>query len=363
MVMSVDLGSMGGAEVDVTRWGRAWLRDRRLAGDRRAGAWTKQRVRRDQLAFLRRHWLRFTIAVLIAGVVIAAVAWRVPVGFWRGLVIGVLGTTVIAALSTLVMQATGSAPRSMGASAEQWTAGELRPLRRQGWTLVNHFGLGRGDIDHIVVSGRGIVVAETKWSADGWDLSESNDRLNDYIETLRERTRRVRLWTGVDRIGLPVLPVIFLWGGPATQREGHELEIFRKVAVVRGARSARELRERLHQFEPRAPEASIDAVLKKVRDELADRDRREAAEHPPRPSFERLYWMLAGCFCAAIAGAAVLLYPLSWGWRWPVLAIAAAAVAGGVLARRYHAVRYFADAWLAGLAGFGIFSVLVFALY
>jgi hypothetical protein len=35
----------------------------------------------------------------------------------------------------------------MGATAEQWTASELRPLRRSGWRLINHYLL-RSEIDH-----------------------------------------------------------------------------------------------------------------------------------------------------------------------------------------------------------------------
>lgn len=47
-------------------------------------------MRRDQLDFGRRRWRRFTIALLIAALGIAVVAWPLPAGFWRGLVIGVL---------------------------------------------------------------------------------------------------------------------------------------------------------------------------------------------------------------------------------------------------------------------------------
>ena len=75
-------------------------------------------------------------------------AGRVP----ARLVIGVLGTTLLAELCVLVMQATGSAGRSMGASADEWTASELRRLRRNGSRLVNH-------------SGSDAAISTTSWSA------------------------------------------------------------------------------------------------------------------------------------------------------------------------------------------------------
>ena len=342
---------------------RAGVRDRRLAGLGRAGVWTKQRVRRDQLAFARRHWLRLTLALLVAAAVIAAVAWGVPTGFWRGFVVGVLGTTVVAALFVVVMQATGSAPRSMGASAEEWTAGELRPLRRHGWTLVNHFGLGRGDIDHVLVGRAAIVVAETKWSADGWAVSMSDARLRTAISQVKESTRSVRLWTGADHVGLPVQPVLVLWGGSAARsKDVTDPVVLDGVTVLQGLAAVRAWRHQLHNTAPIAPIHVIDMIIGKIRDQLHRRDAYEAAANPAPPSFDRVYWTLGGCASAAIAGSLTLLEPLTWGWRWPVLGIVGISLAGGLLARRYRPARYFADAWLAGVAGIGLVAVLVLAL-
>lgn len=59
----------------------------------------------------------------------------------------------------------GTAPLMMGELAEQWTAQELRPLTKHGWRLVNHFGLGYGGQDHVLVGPGGVVLLETKSSA------------------------------------------------------------------------------------------------------------------------------------------------------------------------------------------------------
>lgn len=195
------------------------MRDRRLAGAGRAGAWARGEVRRRQLAFVRRNWLRLTIMLLAATCLIALASTLVPGGFWRGLVIGALGASALAAMFVLVLESTGTAPRAMGATAEEWTAGELRKLRRQGWTLVNHFGLGYGDIDHIVIGRAAIFVVETKWSASGW--GRPNTTLEDTVAQVTKAARSVRLWTRAESLGLPVVPVVFLWGGA----DGHTLPV------------------------------------------------------------------------------------------------------------------------------------------
>ena len=35
---------------------------------------------------------------------------------------------------------------------------------------MNHFGLGLGDQDHVVVGPGGVVLVETKWGGTPWDV-------------------------------------------------------------------------------------------------------------------------------------------------------------------------------------------------
>jgi hypothetical protein len=74
------------------------------------------------------------IALLPAGVL---AAFLPP--FARGLVLGAGITAVLGIEAFLVVQATGTAPVMAGDDAEQWSAQELRWLRRHRWRLVNHF--------------------------------------------------------------------------------------------------------------------------------------------------------------------------------------------------------------------------------
>ena len=84
----------------------------------------------------------------LVGLAITAVLLAFIEGdFGRGFILGAMLVGWSAALFVLVMQMTGTAARSMGASAEQWTASELRPLRKSGWRVINHVALRPWDIE------------------------------------------------------------------------------------------------------------------------------------------------------------------------------------------------------------------------
>lgn len=55
---------------------------------------------------------------------------------------------------------------------EQWTADELRKLRRHGWRIVNHVILERRDVDHLTLGPRGFFTIETEFRS-------SADRITD----------------------------------------------------------------------------------------------------------------------------------------------------------------------------------------
>jgi hypothetical protein len=112
-----------------------------------------------------------------------------------------------------VMQATGTSPQLMGDLAEQWTASELRRMRRKGWRLVNHFRLRKGDIDHLLIGPGGAFVVETKWSSKPWTVNPPEDRVIDAVEQAERNARDVRLWARLPAVEA----VVFLWGMDASQ--------------------------------------------------------------------------------------------------------------------------------------------------
>lgn len=131
----------------------------------------------------------------------------------RGFVLGMGVTLAIGLAAVLVILASGSASIMMGETAEQWTAQELRPLRKHGWKLVNHFGLGPGDQDHVVVGSTGVVLVETKWGGTPWDIDVRDIRFQQALEQTARNANQLGLWTGVAKHGRPrVDAVLAVWG-------------------------------------------------------------------------------------------------------------------------------------------------------
>ena len=110
------------------RW-QTGLRERRLAGDNRAGEWVRSGARDLHWAFIRREWRFLAGTVAAVALLTAVVVYFTHSVFLRGLIGGAASVGTFAALAVLVMMLTGTANRSMGAVAETWTASELRPLR------------------------------------------------------------------------------------------------------------------------------------------------------------------------------------------------------------------------------------------
>lgn len=66
----------------------------------------------------------------------------------------------------MMLETGGIASKRSGITAEEWTADELRKLRREGWTVVNHVMLVHADVDHVVLGPGGFLAIETKFRSD-----------------------------------------------------------------------------------------------------------------------------------------------------------------------------------------------------
>ena len=136
----------------------------------------------------------------------------------RGFILGSGITAVFGMVAAFVVLLNGTAPLTMGELAEQWTAQELRPLSKHGWRLVNHFGLGYGDQDHVLVGPGGVVLLETKWSGTPWDLDDHDYYFRRALEQTSDNAAQLQRWAGVQRYGRPAVePVLVLWGTPRTR--------------------------------------------------------------------------------------------------------------------------------------------------
>jgi hypothetical protein len=281
------------------------------------------------------------------------------------LAVGGVGTSAIATLFVLLIEVTGTAAVSMGSTAEQWTASELRPLRKQGWVLINRFLLDRGgDIDHLLIGPAGIVVAETKWRSSGWTLRPPAPEAREAMQRVSRSAHRIGNWDPVKKAGCPVQPVLFLWGRRADEpaEATREYLDIGPVAVIRGTRAAAHWRERAVQSDRMLADPVVAALAREIREHLRKRDEHEAARQPVPPTFQRLYWTASGCCVAGVTGMMAILEPLSHRLDAIAVLVAAIAVALGMYVRRFRTVKLFADAWLAGVVGVGVLALVLVAV-
>lgn len=219
---------------------RELRRQRALAGAARAGRYSRELAWDRQLTFLRRAWWPVLSLMVLCPVL------SVPFVLWQG---GASGWIFLGAMSAsgfwlavlFTVLVSGTAAQLMGVTAEEWTVEELRPSLRRGWRLVNGLKLrGDADIDHIAVGPAGVVVLETKWSAEGWPLGDPSDsfmkdRLARASEQARQSRRAVAAHFSRELGGAPVRAAVVLWSGTSTDATSAELTNGSDVTVVRGS--------------------------------------------------------------------------------------------------------------------------------
>lgn len=325
-------------------------RERRLSNDDRAGSWATGKARRTQRRFVRRNWRLLLGAFAIIAVPMMLTLPFIPGDFQRGLVVGAALTGAGAAVAYLVTQATGTGPTIMGATGEQWTASELRPLRKRGWKIVNHLALQKWDIDHVVVGPPGSWAIETKWSARPWLVEPPEQRVRVAAERARRNATNLRLWHPFTRAGVTeVEPLLILWG-PADE-EGSEAVAHRVdgVLVLRGTEGTAEWRRRVIQQPQRLTCEQVEAAFQAMDAHVRRRDARDLVDAPLPPSLARIYWQGLASVGAALAGFLLSLYSLQWIGQWlPWLVVSAVAVALGVALRDVAPARWPARGWLGG---------------
>jgi hypothetical protein len=175
----------------------------------RAGRYARDLARSRQKAYLKASWRHLVIPLVLA---VAAVGLTIFLPPWaRGFVAGAWLATVVCLGLFVVVQGSGTGPAMMGASAEQWTAQELRRLRGRGWRVVSHVMPSYGDVDHIAVGPGGLIVAETKWMG---DPSKSVDECwrRAVSEGVRKNARQIRLALRTRLGDAPVRAVVVYWG-------------------------------------------------------------------------------------------------------------------------------------------------------
>lgn len=302
-------------------------RERTLSDSSRAGAWAEGEARRLRRRFFQRNW------VLVSGISLGMIAPSLVVAFLfsdgvqRGFVLGAAATlsTVVPAMAVAVMS--GSANATMGAWAEGWTAQELRHVAGTGTHVAHHFGLGVGDMDHLIVGPQGVFVLETKWSARDWTDPKRDRRVFQALAQVEQQAKQLRLWlkpAGVQH----VRPVVVLWGGAASSLDGHEgwsLDSPSGTSLVQGQKLQQWLRRTTSS--PLSQE-QVRRAWSQINDQAA---RRDAVEPPGPRSVQSLFGEFAACVAAALVA---LVLPAMVSSEGPSLALVAAGLLAAALALR-----------------------------
>lgn len=339
--------------------------DRALAGDERAGWSARTSIRVRHRALLRQRWWFFALvgAVMLAAVAIASIFATGPLQ--RGFILGSGITVVFGMVGAFVVLLSGTAPLMMGELAEQWTAQELRPLSKHGWRLVNHFGLGYGDQDHVLVGPGGVVLLETKWSGTPWDLDDRDYYFRRAVEQTSDNAAQLQRWAGVQRYGRPsVEPVLVLWGQASDKIADSPVRRHRSGVIVVPGKQLQDWL--LRRGRGQLSEQQVEAIWGEIRRQVDKRDPVERDKRPMPRSLQDLVLGGLGCLVAALVGfvlaaqvleltgsllawaaagvamvaAAELVRRRASRWRWPARAFQAGAVTlyllGGAAALRAY---------------------------
>src|SRR5437879_718871 len=108
-----------------------WLAERELGSKARAGRWAASQARRRHYDYVRRNWWR--LAVLVGGCITLSPFLLFLPSSVRPFGAGALVATGVWLGVLNVLLVSGTAGMIMGESGEQFTAEELRSLRRRGW--------------------------------------------------------------------------------------------------------------------------------------------------------------------------------------------------------------------------------------
>ncbi len=269
-------------------------REKELAGDSRAGWSARTSVRERHRVLIRAQWRPLAGLGLAVLALFGVSAVLVDGPLQRGVILGSGLTLTACMIAALVVLLSGTAPLMMGEMAEQWTAQELRPLSAHGWRLVNHFGLGRGDQDHVMVGPGGIVLVETKWGGTPWDVDAEDRFFRSALKQTARNARQLALWHGVAKHGRPeVQPVLAVWGPAArTLRELPARRHSSGVVVMSGNRLQEWMR---HRPIDRLARAHVDGVFDEIDRHLVRRDRQERSSRPmPRSLGEMVQSIVTG---------------------------------------------------------------------
>jgi Holliday junction resolvase-like predicted endonuclease len=342
-----------------------WQRRRELSGSQRTARYPRSQgweLIRDFGAQL--WWL---LALMPFGFVLVFMPLAIRTeGAVRGAVIGGAAVSGLWFDVLVALVWTGAASKFMGASGEAWTSEVLRELGRDGWRLVNNITLTSwGDIDHVLVGPGGVLVVESKWSANRWPVNGHGARFMESqkmnaASQAQRNAKDVVDWLGASGITISVMSIAVFWTGARKSSIGWEPWRNKTTTLVNGP----SLREWTQSELPHGgvDSATVDRVysmLGQRADEQDQADIEAGKSVPPTIRGLSTEWALKPMAGLVLAVYAVALTRYAHDWR---IAFGAAVVgtALGLWALRIKIVRGIAIGWT--IACFGFVMVIVVLL-
>jgi hypothetical protein len=272
-------------------------------------------------------------------------------GTGRAVIFAVMATSSVWLVIGIAVLLSGAAASVMGVIAEEWTANDLRSLRRRGWRVVQGLRLRyAADVDHIAIGPAGIVVVESKWRSDEWPQvglpQDKESPLGRAIEQAARNRRNVESHFKRAVAGSPVLGALVLHSpigvqgrAPAWHDDPSGVTIVEGGAVVRWMKSL---------DGNTVDKAGVRRVWEEAEKFAALRDKHdEASQGPARLTLRQLAWSyLYGPLIAIYAVGYYVRLLTSVATGWPLLAGLVAGLALGLLATRVAILRRAAAVWL-----------------
>lgn len=189
---------------------------------KKAGHQLKAAARIERTRLVQERWWILLVGVALY-VLIAVPVVRLQPGpvTWRGVWLGgaIVGlcwwvSELIRALSR------GAAHLWRGAEGEEFTADELRKLRRHGrWYVIDRVEFDFLDVDHVVVGPGGVYAVESKNYSAEIDLTDPPAWLGSVTQQAHTNAKKIKGLIS-RHAKVAVTPVVVLWGPRVTRVEG-----------------------------------------------------------------------------------------------------------------------------------------------
>jgi hypothetical protein len=327
-----------------------WRRRRDLSARERAGRYSRSLGWYKIGDFAAQWW--WMLILLPAAFVLAflVIALRAH-GVVRG---AVLGGSAISGLwfdVLIVLVWTGAGSQFMGASGEASTSDVLRGLGRDGWRLVNNVKLTSwGDIDHVMVGPGGVLVVESKWSAESWPVNgygprSMESRKKNAAGQVQRNAKDVVDWLRESGIEAPVMSVAVLWTGARRSGSGWEQWRNKTTILVHGTSLRDWLRTELPTEGVKAE--TVERIYSMLGEKVDEQDQEaiDAGQTVP-PTFRSLMinWAMKPMVGLILGAYAIWLMHFAYDWR-VAFATSAAATGLGLWAVQFKPIRGIAIGW------------------